>query len=100
MIYITQLIYILDGQETTFNEFEKVAMPLISKYNGRLLFRYRPNVNDIIEQSIETPYEIHLVEFDSEDDLDAFFKDEERKKTIHLKEQSIKSVWLIKGSKL
>lgn len=30
MIYITQLIYILDGQEETFNEFEKTAMSLIS----------------------------------------------------------------------
>ncbi|HEV7347533.1 DUF1330 domain-containing protein [Telluribacter sp.] len=100
MIYITQLIYILDGQEATFNEFEKVAMPLISKYNGRLLLRYRPEAANIIEQNIETPYEIHLVEFKSEQDLDDFFKDEERKKWVYLKEQSIKAVWLIKGTKL
>lgn len=100
MIYITQLIYILDGQETTFNEFEKVAMPLIPKYNGRLLLRYRPNLESIIEQEIDTPYEIHLVEFNGEKDLENFFKDEERKKYIHLKEQSIKTVWLIKGTKL
>lgn len=100
MIYITQLIYILDGQEATFNEFEKVAIPIISKYNGRLLFRYRPSAENVIEQSIETPYEVHLVEFDDEQDLDNFFKDEERKKYVHLKEQSIKSVWLLKGVKL
>ncbi|MFC4875081.1 DUF1330 domain-containing protein [Negadavirga shengliensis] len=100
MIYITQLIYLLDGQEATFDEFEKVAMPLIPKYNGRLLFRYRPAPENIIEQSMETPYEIHLVEFKDEADLDHFFKDEERKKYVHLKEQSIKTVWLIKGIKL
>ena len=100
MIYITQLIYILDGQEATFNEFEKVAIPLISKYNGRLLLRNRPNPESIIEQNIETPYEIHLVEFNSEKDLEDFFKDEERKKYVHLKNQSIKSVWLIKGTRL
>jgi uncharacterized protein (DUF1330 family) len=100
MIYITQLIYILDGQEATFNEFEKVAIPLIAKYNGRLLLRNRPDASTILEQNIEMPYEIHLVEFDSENDLDAFFKDEERKKYVHLKEQSIRSVWLIKGVKL
>jgi uncharacterized protein (DUF1330 family) len=100
MIYITQLIYIRDGQETTFNEFEKVAIPLIAKYNGRLLFRYRPKAENIIEQNIETPYEIHLVEFTNDQDLDAFFKDEERKRYVHLKEQSIKTVWLIKGTKL
>ena len=28
-IYITQLIYILDGKENTFNEFENVAIPFI-----------------------------------------------------------------------
>ncbi|MPR35807.1 DUF1330 domain-containing protein [Salmonirosea aquatica] len=100
MIYITQLIYILDGQEETFNEFEAVAIPLIAKYNGRLLFRNRPAASTMIEQTIETPYEIHLVEFDGEEDLDAFFKDEERKKYVHLKEQSIRSVWLLKGVKL
>ena len=99
-IYVTQLIYILDGQESTFNEFEKVAIPLISKYHGKLLLRYRPDAGNIIEQCIEAPYEIHLVEFDSEEDLEDFFKDEERKKYVHLKEQSIKSVWLIKGTKL
>tara|TARA_R110002167_G_scaffold54350_4_gene154836 strand:- start:154 stop:456 length:303 start_codon:yes stop_codon:yes gene_type:complete len=100
MIYITQLIYILDGQEATFNAFEAVAIPLIAKYNGRLLLRHRPNEESIIENHIETPYEIHLVEFDNDKDLDAFFKDGERLKYLHLKEQSIKSVWLIKGTTL
>lgn len=46
---------------------------------------------------METPYEIHLVEFKSGKDLGNFFKDEERKKYVHLKEQSIKTAWLIKG---
>ncbi len=100
MIYITQLIYLLEGGEAAFDEFEKVAIPLISKYNGKLLLRYRPQSGDVIEQTIETPYEIHLVEFGLEKDLDDFFKDDERKKFIHLKEKSIRSVWLIKGEKL
>jgi hypothetical protein len=43
MIYITQLIYIIDGQEKTFHQFEDVAIPIISKYNGRLLLRVRPD---------------------------------------------------------
>jgi len=100
MVFITQLIYILDGQETTFNQFEAVAIPLISRYNGRLLFRVRPDQNSYIESTIEKPYEIHLVEFESEGDFSNFMQDEERKTFLHLKEQSIKSVWLIKGSKL
>lgn len=100
MIYITQLIYLIDGQEETFDAFERVAIPLIAKYNGRLLLRNRLSPENVIEQSIKTPFEIHLVEFDNESDLADFFKDEERKRFVHLKEQSIKSVWLIKGEKL
>lgn len=100
MIYFTQLIYILDGQEASFLEFEEVAIPLIAKHSGKLLLRYRPTQENIIEQNMEMPYEIHLVEFKNEQNVADFFKDDERKKHLHLKEQSIKTVWLIKGSKL
>lgn len=100
MIYFTQLIYILDGQEASFLEFEEVAIPLIAKHSGKLLLRYRPTRENIIEQNMEMPYEIHLVEFKNEQNVADFFKDDERKKHLHLKEQSIKTVWLIKGSKL
>ena len=100
MIYITQLIYIIDGQENIFDQFEAVAIPLIGKYNGRLLFRVRPDNNSYIEHQIEKPYEIHLVEFDAEQDFQNFMRDEERKKFLHLKEKSIKASILYKGSKL
>ena len=100
MLYITQLIYIKEGQENIFNQFEDVAIPTISKYNGRLLLRVRPRENSFVEIRIDRPYEIHLVEFDSEDDFVSFMQDEERKRFLHLKEQSIKTVWLIKGKKI
>ena len=100
MIFITQLIYIKEGQESVFHQFEDIAIPAISKYNGRLLLRVRPTENNFIEQHIDPPYEIHLAEFDSEQDFNNFMQDEERKKFLHLKEQSIKSVWFIKGTKL
>lgn len=100
MIYITQLIYIVDGQENIFNQFEAIAIPTILKYNGRLTLRIRPDENSIIETNIENPYEIHLVEFESQQDFDNFKKDEECKKFLHLKEQSIKSVIMIQGTKL
>jgi uncharacterized protein (DUF1330 family) len=100
MIYITQLIYIKEGQEKTFHEFENVAIPIIVKYNGRLLLRVRPQEDAFIENSIDKPYEIHLVEFDGEQDFVNFMHDEERKKFLHLKEQSIRSSILYKGVKL
>ena len=100
MVFITQLIYIMEGQENAFHQFEDIAIPIISKYNGRLLIRVRPDDNSIIENNIDKPYEIHLVEFDTEQDFENFKQDEERKKFLHLKEQSIKSVLLIKGTNL
>lgn len=100
MIYITQLIYIQQEQEKVFHEFEDVAIPIISKYNGRLLLRIRPQENSFIENKIDKPYEIHLVEFDNEEDFKNFMHDEERKKFLHLKERSVKSSILFKGTEL
>jgi uncharacterized protein (DUF1330 family) len=100
MIYITQLIYIIPGQEEIFDQFEAVAIPIISKYNGRLLFRVRPKEDSFIENQVDKPYEIHLVEFDSEQGFKNFAKDEERRKFLHLKERSIKTSILYQGIKL
>jgi len=100
MIYITQLIYIKEGKENTFQEFENVAIPILKNYGGELLLRIRPSENEIIEQSIETPYEIHFLSFLSENHLSEFMKDEERKKFTDLKEASIRSVLLVKGEKM
>ena len=99
-IIITQLIYIKEGAESVFDQFEAIAIPTIAKYNGQLLLRIRPNQEQIIEQNIDTPYEVHLVEFNSDTDFQQFMHDEERKKFLYLKEQSIQSVVLIKGERL
>jgi len=100
MLFITQLIYIKEGQENVFHQFENIAIPIIAKYNGRLLLRVRPGDNAFIEHCIDKPYEIHLVEFDSREDFENFMKDDERKQFLHLKEQSIKMSVLIEGTKL
>jgi uncharacterized protein (DUF1330 family) len=100
MVFITQLIYIKPGQEGAFHQFEEVAIPIILNYNGRLLIRIRPDSPSFIESNLEKPYEIHLVAFDTEQDFQNFQQDEERKKFLHLKEQSVQSVLLIKGTKV
>src|SRR5476651_662491 len=99
MIYITQLIYIKEGQQHIFQQFEDIAIPIITKYNGQLLLRIRPDEASLIETNIDKPYEVHLVEFATDNDFENFMLDEERKQFLHLKEQSIKAVTLIKGKK-
>jgi uncharacterized protein (DUF1330 family) len=100
MIFLTQLVYIKEGKESIFQQFEEIAIPAIIKYNGRLLLRIRPVDNAFIEHHIEKPYEIHLVEFETDEDFQNFSNDDERRKFLHLKEQSVKSVLLIKGTRL
>jgi uncharacterized protein (DUF1330 family) len=100
MIFIIQLIYIVKGQEQVFDQFESIAIPTILKYNGQLLLRVRPTENAFIENHIDKPYEIHLVEFETQQDFDNFKQDEERKQFLHLKDQSIKTSILIQGTKL
>lgn len=100
MVYVTQLIYLVPGREKIFDEFEAVAIPIIARYHGRLLFRVRPDEKAFIQHMGDRPYEIHLVEFDSESDLEDFKRDEERKKFVHLKELSIRESVMILGNKL
>jgi uncharacterized protein (DUF1330 family) len=100
MIYITQLIYIVPGQEKILNQFEDIAIPIIQRYNGQLLLRIRPDDNSFIEHRLDKPYEIHLVEFNTEQDFENFKQDEDRKRFMHLKEQSIRTSILIQGKKL
>lgn len=100
MVYLTQLIYIKEGKEDIFNQFEAVAIPTIAKYNGKLLFRIRPETNNFIELNVEKPYEIHLVTFETIEDFENFKGDKERKQFLHLKDESIQENILIQGIKL
>ena len=98
MVYLTQFVYVNDGEEQTFEAFENVAIPLIPKYRGELLLRIRPNPESIISAGIEVPYEIHVVRFESEDDFQRYSQDEERKRVLHLKDASVRSAILVKGT--
>ena len=100
-IYLTQLIYIYKEQEEAFSEFESHAIPIIAKYHGELIFRLRPEASTFIETgSMEKPYEIHLLSFPNETAFNDFLADKDRKAFLHLKEQSIKVSFLIKGEQL
>jgi len=98
MIYLTQLVYVVPGQEDVFHQFEDIAIPLIAKHGGQLVLRLRPNAQSVVASESEVPYEVHIVRFDNEDDLASFARDDERQRFLHLKNQSIRSSLLIKGS--
>ncbi len=97
MIYVTQLIYIREGCEKAFHEFEDAVLPLLARYRGELLLRLRPDPASMIGGSSEMPYEIHIVRFETEADLAAYSNDEERTRHLPLKDESVRRVVLIKG---
>ena len=97
MIVITQLIFVKAGQEKVFNEFEKIVLPLMDKYGGKLLFRQRPNQYTVIETNIGLPYEIHIVSFNDEEGLQKFIVDEIRQKVLHLKDISVEHAVMYKA---
>jgi len=97
MLYLTQLVYIQPGAESAFHAFEAVALPLLSKYGGELLLRLRPTPDCVVSATTEVPYEIHLLRFQSEADLEQFSQDPERRLFLHLKQASVRASLLVKG---
>lgn len=97
---ITQFIYIEPEEENAFLEFETIVLPLMEKYNGSLLLRIRPSEKEVIDRNIETPYEIHIIEFETDLDFKNYLNDETRKQFLYLKEKAIRSSMVIKGSRM
>jgi uncharacterized protein (DUF1330 family) len=98
MVVITQLVYLHPGKERAFDEFEAVAIPLIGKHGGELLLRLRPPPECVVAGSIDPPYEIHLVRFPSDEALARFTSDPERQRLLHLKNDSVRSTLVVRGS--
>ena len=98
MIYLTQLVYVQQGEEQAFREFEDVVLPLLANYGGELLLRLRPTAESVLTASIEVPYELHFLRFESEEGLDRYGRDEARKRVLELKERSLRATLLVKGT--
>ena len=96
MVYYTQIIFLKNGMENSFNLFEDKAIPLLEKNNGKLLYRIRPTKDSIIE-AIDKPYEIHIIEFQNKGDFESYLNDKERIQHLKLKEQSVEKIQLIEG---
>src|SRR4029450_3184646 len=100
MIYVTQLIYVREGHEADFDRFESIVLPRLSAYSGELLLRLRPDPASRIGGTAEQPYGVHIVRCQTDDDLARYSQDEERMRWVHLKDSSVRSALLIKGSSL
>ena len=98
MIYLTQLVYVRPGEEETFREFEDVVLPLLVEYGGELLLRLRPTAESVVAASIEVPYELHFLRFESEEGLEGYGRDESRQRVLALKDRSLRATLVVKGT--
>jgi uncharacterized protein (DUF1330 family) len=98
MVVMTQLVYLHPGKEHVFHEFEAHALPLIARHNGELLLRLRPTPETLIAGSMNLPYEVHLVRFPTNDDFARFTADPERQRFLHLKEQAVRTTFIVQGA--
>ena len=69
----------------------------MEKYSGKIVYRVRPQKEDFIDKHEELTYEFHFISFESDEDLSNFMKDDSRLEFIHLKNESVKSMLLMKG---
>ncbi|MBL9012757.1 MAG: hypothetical protein JNL83_01185 [Myxococcales bacterium] len=97
MVYLTQLVYVVPGGEAAFHEFEDLVLPRMGLYGGELVLRLRPDAAAKIGGTGETPYEVHVVRFETEDGLARFAHDEVRQRALHLKDRSVRQVVVIRG---
>jgi len=100
MVYYTQVLFVVEGQEAIFESFEEQVLPLLSQFNGELLYRVRPPRSAVLTTSIGYPYEIHLVCFPRQTDFEAYRDNPQRLACLPLKDQSIARVLLIEGKAL
>lgn len=95
MTYLTQIVYVHPGREQAFEDFEGVVLPLLAKYRGELVLRLR---GDKIAGTAEAPHEVHIVKFESDDDLARYSADPERQRVLPLRIEAVRSSLLIKGT--
>jgi uncharacterized protein (DUF1330 family) len=98
MVVLMQAVCVHSGKESIFDAFEDVAIQLIAKHGGELLLRLRPTPDSMIAGSLELPYEVHLVRFPSEAALAAFSADPERQAILHLKNDAVRSSFLVRSA--
>lgn len=100
MIYLTVFIFIKEGKEEIFHEYESSVLPILNDYNGKLLYRIRPNDESFIHSENKPPYEIHFISFHTNESFMSFVNSDKRKAFENLKKDSIQSTFLVQGKKL
>jgi uncharacterized protein (DUF1330 family) len=96
-IYFTVLIYLHEGKEALFQEYERQAKPIMARYGGRFEQVIKPTT---VVGDLPLPDEIHLLSFAAEADFDSYRQDPEAAKIAPLRFESVKKAIFISGHSL
>ena len=95
---ITQIIYLNEGGQKDFQEYESLVLPLLEKYKGKLEFRIRPAAENFIYPiESELPYELHIVSFETKADFLKFKDDPVRTNHHELFQRAVKRVVVLES---
>lgn len=101
MIYLTVLLFVKEGKESVFQEYENSVLSILKEYSGVLIHRLKPTHENYIGDSTEEqPYEIHLISFPTDKDFKNYIQDSKRISFNHLKDESLRCSYIYKGEKL
>ena len=93
---LTLLYYLNAGREADFLKYEEAVLPILEKYDGRLLYRIRPPRESFVHPpGEEQPYEVHVVTFGSKEDFIKYKNDPDRQKHIELGSRAVKKIRMI-----
>jgi uncharacterized protein (DUF1330 family) len=88
------LLYLKDGQQAQFYDYERRVKPIIESYGGRFEKVIKPTQ---IIGDFPMPDEIHLLSFPSEDSFQNYRESPELPKIAHLRAESVEETIIISG---
>jgi len=95
--FITIILFVKEGEEKTFEEYESKVLPLLKNYNGELIYRIRPEKGSYASVTEECPHEIHLISFNTKKDYEKYMASKERNNFLPLGEKALRKAVLIEG---
>lgn len=85
-VYYLVSVFVRPGELETLRRYEQAAAPIMARHGGRFVRVFRP-LNP--GESGETPDEVHLLVFPSEEAFAGFRGDEELRPYLPLREQAV-----------
>ena len=96
-IYMTVLIYLKEGQESLFHDYERQAAKVMMRHNGRFEQIIKPN---IVNGDLPLPDEIHVLSFATPDGFSSYRQDPASQALAPMRLASVEKAIFLQGTTL